>query len=360
MPVRSDRSAPLQYLEQLVALSPIAIANTDSRHRIRYCNPAFEKLFGYRASEALGRKLELVVGFERDRGVAAALRRAREGRRIHLRTRARRKDQSTLEVEFHGVPATPNEMVSGLWALFQDVTERYNVEQQLRGSIKDAEAMLSKVTRTMIHAQESERLRIARELHDDVGQRLALWQLGMDRLKRELHAAPRDITARMDDLRKQATRISDDLQALSRELYSPVLSLLPIDQALNRLCEEMSTRFGIAVGFASRHVSVSVPAEVSLCLFRVLQEMLTNTASHSEPRRVSVTLTGAADTIHLAIRDFGWARTDEIKGDLLLVKMRERVAMVKGTFAIASPPDGGTEIDIRIPLSREQRPFSAD
>jgi PAS domain S-box-containing protein len=342
MSVRSAPSAPLEHLEQLVALCPIAIANTDARHRIRYCNTAFEKLFGYRASEALGKKLELLVGLERDRGLAAAFHRARNGQHIHLTARAHRKDQRTVEVEFYR---------AGFWALFQDITERHEMEQQLRVSVEDAEAMLSRVTRAMIEAQESERIHIARELHDDVGQRLVLWQLVMDRLRRDLRDAPGDISARMDELRQQAKSISEDLQALSRELHSPALSLLSVDKALKRLCDEMSTRFGIQVEFTSRHVSISVQPETSLCLFRVLQETLTNVAKAGEARRVTVTLTATSGTIHLKIRDVGSAFEERIAG-LGLLQMRERVAMVKGTLSIASPREGGTEIDVRVPLGK--------
>ena len=465
-------SLPLPRLQdgvsQFMASCPIAIAGTDATHRIRYCNPAFEHLFRYRSSEALGQKLETLVGFVDNKEAATALTRVWKGEPIHLTTRAQRKDRTAIDVEFHGVPKTIDGPFTGYWGLFQDITERKRMEHLLRVSrevfkkafhaspmtvalatspdnrlidvndtwlrvtgynrnavigrtpldlglledprdfdrindrvranhghlrdfecrfrsadrrlivglvsieqfeveqqtfrivmvaditaLRQAEATLSQVTQNVIEAQEWERLRIARDLHDDIGQRLAVWQFTMDRLLHDVqHGAPQ-VEPRLHDLQKQARSIAADLQSLSRELHSPTLSLIRIDKSLKRLCEEVGARLGIHVDFTSSHVPQNVAPEVSLCLFRVLQEALANVVKHSGTRRAIVHLAGTGAAVEMKVRDFGHGLSPDSAATSVgigLVTMRERVAMVKGTFSIASPSDGGLEIEIRLPL----------
>jgi PAS domain S-box-containing protein len=240
--------------------------------------------------------------------------------------------------------------------------EQFEVEQQAFRivmiadvtALRQAEATLSQVTQNVIEAQEWERLRIARDLHDDIGQRLAVWQFTMDRLLQDVRGGSSDVEARLHDLQAQARSISADLQSLSRELHSPTLSLISIDKSLKRLCQEMGARLDIRVDFTTSRVPASIPSDVSLCLFRVLQEALTNIVKHSGTRRAVVRLAGTGDTIEMTIRDFGqglsaWSAVTNV--GIGLLTMRERVAIVKGTFSISSPPDGGLEIDIRIPVA---------
>jgi PAS domain S-box-containing protein len=345
----SDPSASLREFEHLVAACPIAIASTDDSHRIRYCNGAFEELFRCRLSEALGRELEALVGFADRQQAAQALIRVSDGESIQLTARVRRRDRSTVDVEFHGVPKTPNGPFVGCWALFHDVTGRKRLEHLL-GVLKER---FRKLTRNAIEAQEWERLRIARDLHDDIGQRMVIWQLAMDRMRRDVLAVAPQFEAGLEELQKQARSLSADLQVLSHDLHSPALSLLSIDKSLKRLCDDMSTRFGLEIEFNSWHVPRSLPPNVSLCLYRVLQEALTNVVKHSGSARAVVRLTGTPDAIVLKVRDYGSGVAAEhlaITAGLGLLTMRERVAMVKGTFAIISPPDGGTGIEVRIPL----------
>jgi PAS domain S-box-containing protein len=345
----SDPSASLREFQQLVATCPIAIASADDCHRVGYCNAAFEQLFRYRLSEALGRKLEVLVGLTDNQEAARALSRVSDGESIQLTMKVRRKDRTAVDVEFHAVPKAPNGPFVGYWALFEDITGRRHLERLLRV----LRERFRKLTRNVIEAQEWERLRIARDLHDDIGQRMVIWQLAMDRVRRDLSAEAPRLEARVEELQKQARSISSDLQALSHELHSPALSLLSIDKSLKRLCDDMSTRLGLQIDFKSWHVPRSIPANVSLCLFRVLQEALTNVVKHSGTTRAVVQLIGTPEAITLKVRDFGSGVSPErlaTTPGLGLVTMRERVAMVNGTLAIVSPPDGGTQIEVRVPL----------
>src|ERR1041384_4993626 len=174
---RESAPSALREFEHVIAACPIAIASTDEIHRVRYCNAAFEDLFRYRLSEVLGRELEPLLGLT-DEDAVHAVSRLSDGETIQLRTKARRKDRITVNVEFCGVPRTPNGPFVGYWALFQDITAHREVEHVLQVMRE----RFRKLARNVIEAQEWERLRIARDLHDDIGQRLVIWQLGMDRI----------------------------------------------------------------------------------------------------------------------------------------------------------------------------------
>ena len=326
-------------------LSPLAkVLSTARENRLIEVNNAWTRLTGYTRKEAIGRTPAELELFDdpMDFGRLNAAIEAGDGRLRDVECRFRARDGrltvGSLSAEDFDVEGTTMRMV-----VVADIT-----------ALRDAEAMVSKVTQSMIEAQEWERLRIARELHDDVGQRLAVWQLEMDRAVDSLNGAPAAAAVhKMRELQRECRTIAADLQALSRELHSPALSLLSIDKSLKRLCMDVSTRSGVDVEFRSSHVPRSVPAEVSLCLFRVLQEALNNAVKHSGTPRVVVRLTGTAGAIELRARDFGTGVADErahTARGLGLITMRERVALVNGRFCLLSPSDGGTEIDIRIPL----------
>jgi len=338
MPVRSARSVTLEHVEQLIALCPIAIAHIDASQRVCYCNPAFEDLFGYRHGEPLGRTLDSLVEFGEHDHVVSTLAQLRT-KPIHLTVHARRKDHTPVELEFEVIPKGRTGRSAGYWGIFQDVTAR-----------RSAEATLSKVTRTMIEAQERERFRIAQELHDDVAQGLTVLQLRIERLKNCVPAAHTDLKEQLEMLQAEARRISTSVRTLSLELDVPTLGLLAIDRALERLCDDVMARRGIKIHCMISHLPPSVPHDISLALFRVVQDAL-NLPEHSGAHPVRLALTGTERAIHLDIRDLGAVRIDESEAGLRLLKMRERVAMVNGTFSVASPSERGTEIEIRIPLA---------
>src|SRR5262249_46702573 len=184
-------------------------------------------------------------------------------------------------------------------------------------------------------------------------QRLALLQFGIDRLKEEVPAPATDFVGRLDELRKQLAETSTGVQTLSRELHSPTLDILRIDKSLRALCADFNKRLNMEIDFNSRDVPRAVPSEVSLGLFRVLQEALQNSATHSGTRYAVVELEGLPGEIHMRVKDFGNGFTMDSAlraAGLGLVTMRERVALVKGTFSIRSAPGEGTEIDVRVPV----------
>jgi PAS domain S-box-containing protein len=215
-------------------------------------------------------------------------------------------------------------------------------------SRKEAEDALSAMTRKLIEAQEQERARIGRELHDDINQRLAMLSVELE----QMQLAPSDVHSRVEELRKRVTEISNDVQALSHDLHSSKLEYLGVVAGIRGWCKEFSERERMEVDFRGNVLSV-LPPEVGVCLFRVLQEALHNAAKHCGVKRMEVQLLEDCSEIHLIVRDFG--RGFEIDAamqgsGLGLISMRERVRLVNGTIAIDSKPMGGTTVHARVPF----------
>ena len=166
---------------------------------------------------------------------------------------------------------------------------------------KAAEEAMSNVSSMLIQAQERERTRIGRELHDDINQRLAMLAVELEQLQNN----PSEVTSRVQELRKLTIEISNDVQALSHELNSSKLEYLGAIKGMQSWCQEFGERHGIQVEFNSTEVQTSVAPEIGLCLFRVLQEALHNVSKHSGARQVEVELREDSRDIHLVISDSG-------------------------------------------------------
>jgi PAS domain S-box-containing protein len=221
-----------------------------------------------------------------------------------------------------------------------DVTER-----------RRAEEALADTTLKLIKAQEQERARIARELHDDINQRLALLAAELEQLQDD----PADIQRRMPTLLEETIEISSDVQAIAHELHSSKLEHLGAVAAMRSWCNEIAESQRLEIDFKS-DVFDLLPSEVGLCLFRVLQEALHNAVKHSGTKRISVQMAKEREEVHLTISDSGkgFEINDARQGTGLgLTSMQERVRMVNGTIAIKSKPMGGTSIQVRVPLHSE-------
>jgi len=213
---------------------------------------------------------------------------------------------------------------------------------------KLAQEVTSEMTRKLVEAQEQERTRIARELHDDISQRLALLAVELENLKQN----PFEVENRAQELQKRTTEISDDVQALSHDLHSSQLEYLGVVAGMKSWCKEFAERQRMQID-CKLDVQSTLPREIGLCLFRVLQEALHNAAKHSGVKRIAVELCENSGEIRLTIRDLGKGFDVEAvkqgKG-LGLISMRERVRLVSGTIAIDSKRMGGTTIHVRVPL----------
>jgi PAS domain S-box-containing protein len=236
---------------------------------------------------------------------------------------------------------TPEGTVGGILILAEDITRRKQMEETLSG-----------MTRKLIQAQEQERTRIGRELHDDISQRLAMLSLGLEQLQDN----PPDVQTRLQELRTQTTELSNDVQALSHELHSSKLEYLGVVSGIRSWCKEFGERQAMKIDFKS-DVSTVVPLDIGISLFRVLQEALHNALKHSGVKRIEVQLHEESGEIHVTIRDLGKGFDIEAARQgrgLGLTSMQERVRLVNGTITIESKPMGGTTIQVRVPLEFQQ------
>jgi PAS domain S-box-containing protein len=218
---------------------------------------------------------------------------------------------------------------------------------------KQAEAALADVSRRLIDAQEQERRRIARELHDDIGQRLALLAVNLDELHRDPPDLP-EVRSRTGELHKQASELAADIQSLSHELHSTRLEYLGPVAAMRGHCQELGEQTKVKVDFKTEGLPRPLPPEISLCLFRVMQEALRNALKHSGARHVEVGLWQTPEEVHLSVSDRGVGFDSEaakMGRGLGLVSMEERLKLHKGMLSIESQPKQGTTIHARVPLS---------
>jgi signal transduction histidine kinase len=223
-----------------------------------------------------------------------------------------------------------------------DVTER-----------KMADEALSTVNRRLLETQEQERARIARELHDDISQRLALLTIGMEQIRRDTRPVEPELRERLEVLCHQVGEIASDLHAIAYRLHSPKLEYIGLVAAVRSFCRESSLQQSVEIDFTHSRVPAELSQEVSLTLFRVLQESLHNATKHSGVRNFTVQLLGTPREIALHVSDGGAGfdpKAAKNQKGLGLISMRERVSLVDGTISITSRPNGGTTIAARVPL----------
>jgi PAS domain S-box-containing protein len=219
---------------------------------------------------------------------------------------------------------------------------------------KFAQEALEKIGGKLIEAQEEERSRIARELHDDICQRLALLSMELEQANRGSNGSTG--STKIEEIRRHCAEIAGDVQALSHKLHSSKLEYLGLAAAIRSFCREFSQQHSVRVHFADENVPGYLPRDISLSLFRVTQEALQNALKHSGVREFSVALRGSANEIQLEVFDRGAGFDMEgamIDRGLGLVSMQERVQLVHGVFTIESTVDSGTRILARVPLLAE-------
>ena len=220
---------------------------------------------------------------------------------------------------------------------------------------KLAQEALQNIGGKLIEAQEEERVRIARELHDDICQRLALLSMELEQAVRGSNSSP---AARIEEIRQHCAEIAGDVQALSHKLHSSKLEYLGVVAAIRSFCREFCQQYDAVIEFTEENVPDSLPRDISLSLFRVTQEALQNALKHSGVSQFFVSLRGTADEIQLDVADEGTGFDVEAalrdKG-LGLVSMQERVHQVHGILTIKSTEKLGTKILVRVPFLAEMK-----
>jgi PAS domain S-box-containing protein len=320
----------------------LGIAVESLEGQVLLANPALCSILGYQASELCGMDCSQFANPEDSADDYALFQKLRSGLIDHysLEKRYVRKDGTRLWGRLHvSLLKNGDKDFPLVFAFVEDITER-----------KQAEEGLATFSRRLIEIQDQQRTRVARDLHDHIGQRVSLLAVQLEQLK---IGSTGELTIQVDELLTQASQIAAEVQTLAHELHPPRLEYLDIAAAMKSFCVDFSQRQHVETDFAHEGVPRIVPPEISLCLFRVLQEALHNAAKHSGARRFEVRLRGASDEIELTVRDSGLGfdpMTARNKRGLGLESMEERLQLVKGTFSIESQIQQGTTIRARVPL----------
>jgi PAS domain S-box-containing protein len=217
---------------------------------------------------------------------------------------------------------------------------------------KLAEAALSTMSQHLIEAQEKERTWIARELHDDIGQRFALLMMNMEPLCKRTSLA--EIQVGIHEAIQQISELASETRALSHRLHSPSLDYVGLEVAASACCRELSEHHKVKISFHSEDMPTDLSPEVSLCLYRILQESLRNAMKHSGSRHFQVFLKGGTGEIELTVKDSGTGFEPEqafTGPGIGLSSMKERLKLVNGMLSIDSELGLGTRINARVPLS---------
>lgn len=333
----------VMYMDALIANIPLGIVIKDEDQRVRFCNPAFEQMFQYSQAEIQGRNLDELIA-PHDKQEAVQLSQAvQNGGVVHTTGRRRRKDGTFLDVELHGVRVFSGKTFVGAFAIYQDITERRRSEEKL-----------VTLRNRLARAQEEERARIARDLHDDAGHRLALLSIDLEQLKQASEELQTSLTEQLEALVKAASEITSDVHNVSRRLHPSQVELLGLAPALSNFCKDFAARNTMEIVFVDSGLPQKPAQDAALCLFRVAQEAIRNVQKHSGTRRALVQLDEITGSMRLRVSDQGEGfdpNSSEIAQGLGLLSMQERLHSLGGELFIHSRPGGGTCIEACIPLS---------
>jgi PAS domain S-box-containing protein len=307
-------------------------------------NETFEERTGWRRDEVIGRTpLEIGLWSDPNQRSEFLKQVLIDGGIRNLEVRFRRRDgQFRTSLGSSELIEVGGE--SCILSVIADITER-----------KAAEEALASLSGRLIEAQEAERTRIARELHDDINQRLAMVALTLKALKQHVSASEVKVSGFIEEACTRISDLEDDVQALSHRLHSSKLEYLGLEAAAEGFCREISERQDVEIGFLCEGVPEALSDQVSLCLFRVLQEAVHNAVKYSGVGKFEVFLKKESSEIQLRVHDsgVGFDTTANNGHGLGLTSMKERLKLVNGELFIDSKLQHGTTILARVPLDTE-------
>jgi len=337
--------------------TPAAAFLKDLDGRYVYVNKFFEKQFGYGLADCLGKTdaqlfpPETAQVFRMSHDHALPSGQVVESEETTLDSRGRRREW--LVFKFPITDGGTQHLIGGVGL---DITVRKRAEQALREreqQLQQSRHTLRRFGKRLVTAQEEERKRISRELHDDMNQRLAAMALTIQFTQQRLEKSD-PLHNTLQRLYDEVSTISDDIRRLAYQLHPTVVDDLGLKVALQSFVRDFQSWARVSASFQARDVPDAIPQEIASCVFRVTQEALSNVAKHANASSVTVALRGEHEAVYLSITDDGKGFEYEgVRGGkrgLGLIGMQERMSYVNGTVTIHSELGKGTDIVIRVPV----------
>ena len=330
---------------------------------LRHCfvNKRYEEIFGLPASGIVGKSVKEVVGEANFGRIEPHLRKALAGQAVSF-------DYPMVlpngDVRWMSVRSMPDRdgtgQIKGILVLSTDVTLQKQAELGLEQSqfvLREKQEELQRLTEKLLTAQDEERRRIARDLHDDFNQQLAALAVELETLERAPLASPEPIARQLAVIRSHVWRLSDDLHNLAYRLHPSLIEHVGLEVAMRDHVADFAKRTGLPVTFTAREVPEKLSPEVTTNLFRVMQESLQNVFKHAQATEATVRLSGSSKGIGVSVRDNGKGFNLEnkrvrVKG-LGLASMQERARLLGGFFRVHSLAREGTKVCVWIPRAQE-------
>jgi len=328
----------------IASTAPVIIWMSDPDKRGTYVNDSWSLFTGHRPDIALSDEwIRWVHPDDRELFEETSSKAFDQRLPFHGEFRLRRSDGEWLWLFVRGVPRYDDQgAFAGYIGSMVDITER-----------KAAEEMRSTLSQRLLEAQEQERARLARELHDDINQRLAVHVWSLESVKQRLQAAAPELQQQFVKMIQAATALTKDVQRLSHRLHSSNLLTLGLEVAAHDMCRELGEQSGVPIAFTSDSMAGAVPEDLSVCLYRVMQEAVQNALKHSGSSQLAVSLRRSDDAITLTVQDGGTGFDPKKAFDghgLGLISMKERLKLVDGQLTIETRSPRGTVIRARVPL----------
>ena len=383
---RKQAERATSLLAAIVDSSDDAIISKDLNGTITTWNKGAARIFGYTAEEAIGRHITMLIPPDRLGEEATILERLKRGERVdHFETVRLRKDGTQLDISLTISPVKDRDgHIVGASKVARDITERMRVQEELRLSEerlralanglenqvrvrthqleqRNAEALqqsdqLRELSNRLQQTQDNERRRIARDLHDSVGQIITV--LGLNLATAAKHATN---NAKAHEVIKESSelvhQLSKEIRTLSYLLHPPLLDESGLPGAIQWCIQGLAERSGLNVKLEISKDFARLSRDMEIAVFRILQESLTNIHRHSGGKNATVRLSRDINTISLEIQDDGKGISAERltmiqsqRSGVGITGMRERVRHLKGTLDIQSNGNG-TKISVRLPIS---------
>ena len=392
--IKAEQASGL--LTAIVESSDDAIVSKDLDGTITSWNKGAERIFGYKAEEAVGRNIRLIIPADHHDEESTILGRVKLGERIdHFETIRLRKDGSHVNISLTVSPVRDaSGRVIGASKVARDITERVRVEEELRRSeeqlrtlaanlesqvylrtqeleqrnaeIVEQSEQLRELSNRLLQTQDYERRHIARELHDSAGQTLTVLGMNVTRLVQDAKENAPELAKAATDVFQLVQQLSQEIRTTSYLLHPPLLDESGLDAALSWYVKGLEERSGIEITLRISEGFGRLPRDMELAIFRVVQECLTNIHRHSGSKTAEIVIARNAQTVSVVVQDEGKGLSpeelEEIRSRGLGVGtrgMRERVRLFNGTLRIDSA-GSGIRVSAAIPVPEGASPDVAE